>query len=334
MCTEQIPTSTWFHSAPGGRVGREWPQAPGVRVSARRSESRPRRLKRSASAIGLMAANGRAIHRRSYPVRRESRRVGDVLRMTRLDQVPEIEAHGVVVSTESDHIGNLVRVIVNQDTQNIDCVTVMTGWRRRTECFIPLHDATIQLNEIRVPYDRRMVKRAPRAGFAMEGMTAEHSALVFEHYGVTADMVTLIVDFGDYVAPQIEQRLTAIEPPATNYCIRACQTTATGPDRIRPGAGRSYHAVAQPRRSPTDDVPPGSPKRVKYSAQEFQNRRKTPGILALAVVLVVMITVSLVLAFAGGNRTADGTGRNQLADFRSPATVAATAGNGTGGPVR
>ena len=254
--------------------------------------------------------------------------------MTRLDQVPEIEAHGVVVSTESDHIGNLVRVIVNQDTQHIDCVTVMTGWRRHRECFIPLHDATIQLNEIRVPYDRRLVKRAPRAEFHVEDMTAGHSALLFEHYGVTADMVTVIVDFGDFVAPQTEQPLTAVGSMANNHCARACQTAATGADRIRLGAGRSYHAAAHPQVTPADDVPPGSPKRLKYSAQKFQNRRKTPGVLALAVLLAVMITVSLVLTLAGGNRTADGTGRSQLADLRSPASAAATAGNSLGGPVR
>ena len=136
--------------------------------------------------------------------------LGDAV--TRLEHVPEIEANGVVVSEESDHIGYVRRVLLNADTGHIACVTVFSGWRRHHECFIPLDNAVIQLNEIRVPYDRKMVKRAPRAEIQHLAMTDAHALLLLGYYGVTADMVTRIANFAEYRAPESDP--AAVSDPA------------------------------------------------------------------------------------------------------------------------
>ena len=73
---------------------------------------------------------------------------------------------------------------------------------------------------------------------------------------------------------------------------------------------------------------------AKISAQKYQNRSKTPGLLALAALLVIIGTAVLVMVLAGGNQTGDGTGRGQLANVGPVTVTTSVAGSGAAGPAR
>ena len=70
---------------------------------------------------------------------------------------------GSVVSTDGGKIGNIGQVYLDDSTGEPAWVTVKTGMFGSSESFVPLEQASVSGDDIRVPYDKDRVKGAPRA---------------------------------------------------------------------------------------------------------------------------------------------------------------------------
>ena len=73
---------------------------------------------------------------------------------------------------------------------------------------------------------------------------------------------------------------------------------------------------------------------TEKTTRQPPRRNKTPLFLALGAVVVIIVVVVVVLVLAGGDKTKDGTGRDQLTNVSSTTNVTNSSGNGAGGPVR
>ncbi len=82
-------------------------------------------------------------------------------------------------------IGRIVDVDVYESTEGSDgtFVTVSTGMFGGHDSFVPLREATLQGDEVTVPYDKEPVKDAPRVA-ADEELTAPEEDRLYAHYSL------------------------------------------------------------------------------------------------------------------------------------------------------
>ncbi len=92
---------------------------------------------------------------------------------------------GNVRDTEGDKAGSIGQVYLDNETGRPEWVTVKTGLFGTKESFVPLAKATIDGNDIRVPYDTDTVKHAPKVDADGELSPAEEQEL-YRYYGLTS----------------------------------------------------------------------------------------------------------------------------------------------------
>ncbi len=82
-------------------------------------------------------------------------------------------------------IGKIVDVDVYESTEGSDgtFVTVSTGIFGGHDSFVPLRETTLQGDEVTVPYDKELVKDAPRVA-ADEELTAPEEDRLYAHYSL------------------------------------------------------------------------------------------------------------------------------------------------------
>jgi len=88
-----------------------------------------------------------------------------------------------------EKIGTVSRIYADPDTDTTSWVTVRTGLFGMHESFMPIIDATWDGEAVRVPFDKSLVKDAPR----IDTDTALESVAVTDlnhHYGITAIRAT------------------------------------------------------------------------------------------------------------------------------------------------
>ncbi|MCU1437065.1 MAG: photosystem reaction center subunit [Naasia sp.] len=90
-----------------------------------------------------------------------------------------------VYGADGDKIGSVGQVYVDQTDGHPSWVTVRTGLFGTSESFIPLDEASIDGDAIRVTYDKARVKDAPRIDTDGELSTAEEDEL-YRYYGLTS----------------------------------------------------------------------------------------------------------------------------------------------------
>lgn len=88
---------------------------------------------------------------------------------------------GDVLSQDGNKIGSIGQVYADDETGNPDWVTVKTGLFGTSESFVPLEGARIEGNNIVVPYDKDLVKDAPRVDVDGHLEPAEEDRL-YAHY--------------------------------------------------------------------------------------------------------------------------------------------------------
>ncbi len=88
-----------------------------------------------------------------------------------------------VVDSDGDKIGTAREVYVDDATGQPEWVTVNTGLFGTSESFIPLSQAMLEDDGLRVPYDKKMVKDAPRLGDSGH-LTPEEEDELYRYYGV------------------------------------------------------------------------------------------------------------------------------------------------------
>jgi uncharacterized protein (TIGR02271 family) len=109
---------------------------------------------------------------------------------------------GTVVDNDGDKIGKVSQVFLDDQTGNPEWVTVTTGLFGTAESFIPLNQASVQGDTIRVPYDKATVKGAPRVDDANGHLSESEEAELYRYYGLDytsgADYDTTTTTGADY----------------------------------------------------------------------------------------------------------------------------------------
>ena len=90
---------------------------------------------------------------------------------------------GTVYTTDGEKLGSIGELYVDDTTGNPSWVTVNTGLFGTKETFVPLQEASIDGNDLRVPYDKSLVKAAPAVERDGHLSPAEEEEL-YRHYSL------------------------------------------------------------------------------------------------------------------------------------------------------
>jgi uncharacterized protein (TIGR02271 family) len=91
--------------------------------------------------------------------------------------------NGNVRTTEGDKVGSIGTFYTDDDTGEPTWVTVKTGLFGSSESFIPLQDATVEGDDVVVPFSKDHIKDAPRVAEDGHLDPGEESRL-YNHYGL------------------------------------------------------------------------------------------------------------------------------------------------------
>ncbi|HJX77073.1 PRC and DUF2382 domain-containing protein [Glutamicibacter sp.] len=107
--------------------------------------------------------------------------------MISTQQIHELsQIGGTVVGTDGEKIGKVGQVFLDDHTGEPEWVTVHTGLFGLSESFVPLTDASVVGDTLSVPYDKQMVKDAPRIDAAGELSQSDEQEL-YGYYGRSYD---------------------------------------------------------------------------------------------------------------------------------------------------
>ena len=107
------------------------------------------------------------------------------MRITRTQLQNLATSGGNVISADGQKIGSIGQVYVDDSTGEPSFVTVKTGLFGTAESFVPLQDATVTGNDIRVAYNKDEVKDAPRVD--PDGrITPTEEQRLYAHYGLSS----------------------------------------------------------------------------------------------------------------------------------------------------
>jgi uncharacterized protein (TIGR02271 family) len=89
---------------------------------------------------------------------------------------------GTVVSQDGSKIGSVGQVFLDDLTGEPEWVTVKTGMFGGAESFVPLASATIQGDQVRVPFNKDTVKDAPRVNDSDGHLSEDEEDELFRYY--------------------------------------------------------------------------------------------------------------------------------------------------------
>jgi uncharacterized protein (TIGR02271 family) len=131
---------------------------------------------------------------------------------------------GHVVDDHQDKIGSIGQVFLDDQTGEPAWVTVKTGMFGGAESFVPLAQSRIAGDDIVVPYDKAMVKDAPRVQDSDGHLSVEEEADLYRYYGIEG--------YADQGTVQAGTDVSA-DRRADNYTDRS-GTTPAGQDTSGP----------------------------------------------------------------------------------------------------
>jgi uncharacterized protein (TIGR02271 family) len=94
-----------------------------------------------------------------------------------------------ILGPDNQKVGKVVDVYESTAGHEGTFVTVATGMFGSSASFVPLHEATMRGGELVVPYDKELVKDAPRVD-ADEELTAPEKERLYRHYQVEGGAAT------------------------------------------------------------------------------------------------------------------------------------------------
>lgn len=104
--------------------------------------------------------------------------------MISTEQVQQAQtAKAQVVAEDGTKIGSIGQVYLDDESGRPEWVTVSTGMFGRAESFVPLAQATLDGDQLRVPYGKEKVKDAPRVD-ADGHITPEEESQLYRYYGL------------------------------------------------------------------------------------------------------------------------------------------------------
>ena len=140
---------------------------------------------------------------------------------------------GTVVSEDGSKIGSVGQVFLDDRTGEPEWLTVKTGMFGGAESFVPLSSATIQGDEVRVPFDKDTVKGAPRVNDSDGHVSDAQEDELFRYYNPSgADGRNLADDRGaghDSSGPDTDDAMTRSE----EQLRLGTERVSTGKARLR-----------------------------------------------------------------------------------------------------
>jgi uncharacterized protein (TIGR02271 family) len=164
----------------------------------------------------------------------------------------------VVYGAEGEKIGKASQVYLDDATGEPDWVTVSTGLFSGKDSFVPLRDARIEGEELRVPYTKDQVKDAPRVS-ADEHLDIDQEAELYRYYNLDQGFGTGVGDV-----------TTRAEAGTAGY------DAGTRSDRDRDGIFDDVegHAVGHDTSGPTtDDAMTRSEERLDVGTERVEAGR-------------------------------------------------------------
>ncbi|WP_051298998.1 PRC-barrel domain-containing protein [Arthrobacter castelli] len=105
--------------------------------------------------------------------------------MISIGQIDKVLQHsGSVFDQRGDRVGEVAQVFVGDESGRPEWVTVKTGLFGRSETFVPLREASMDGNDIRVPIEKNQIKDAPRTDGASGHVDPTQEAELYRHYGL------------------------------------------------------------------------------------------------------------------------------------------------------
>ena len=91
------------------------------------------------------------------------------------------------LDSDGSKLGKIGQVYLDDETGRPEWATVSTGLFGTSETFVPLAQAEITGDTLRVPYDKARVKDAPRIDTDQGHLSPDEEAELYRYYGVTGD---------------------------------------------------------------------------------------------------------------------------------------------------
>ena len=91
---------------------------------------------------------------------------------------------GNAVDSEGAKIGSVGQIYLDDQSGQPEWVTVKTGLFGTSETFIPLRDAQVDGQDLKLPYTKSKIKDAPRMSDADEHLDVEQEQKLYEYYGL------------------------------------------------------------------------------------------------------------------------------------------------------
>ncbi|QIK75301.1 DUF2382 domain-containing protein [Nocardioides piscis] len=93
---------------------------------------------------------------------------------------------GNVIDNDGNKIGSIGQVYLDDQTNEPAWVTTKTGLFGGGESFVPLDQAQVEGDDLRVPFDKDKVKDAPRIADADSHLSKDEEATLYEYYGMSS----------------------------------------------------------------------------------------------------------------------------------------------------
>jgi stress response protein YsnF/sporulation protein YlmC with PRC-barrel domain len=148
-----------------------------------------------------------------------------------------------VVDIDGDRVGTVNEVFLDDDTDQPTWVSVRTGWFGTNESLVPLRDADISGDRIRVHHDKATIKAAPRSDDG-QPLSRDDEGALYRHYhrelgrghAVADDSVVNATD--DRVVNSTDDRPRDDRNGADGSMVRSEEQLAAGTERVATGRAR------------------------------------------------------------------------------------------------
>ncbi len=167
-----------------------------------------------------------------------------------------------VTGPSNEKIGTVGQVFVDPDTGKPNWVTVQTGLFGRHESFVPVDDATWDREVLHVPFEKDVVKDAPRVD-TDQALSAEDEISLYRYYRIPTGEVDPST-FSDGNADRAGDRVDERVDDRVDERVNDNQPQAAAPV--------AAHAVAEPERA-DDDRPIA--ERLAEATRRFVEKQKS-----------------------------------------------------------
>lgn len=142
-----------------------------------------------------------------------------------------------VVGSDGEKIGSVEELYLDTDSQQPEWISVTTGWFGTHRSLVPLSDASEDGGDVRVPYAKAQVQKAPHYDPGRE-LSTEDEADLFRHYGKANAAHGSGMPEPDLTGQQGTQGRDVSGPTTDEAMTRSEERLHVGTERMETGRAR------------------------------------------------------------------------------------------------